>query len=583
MPPLTRRRLLFGGSAAGLLAATGAAAVLSRRSDPESAPSPRDVPTGPSPGPTPPAPSAPRTGGIARLHAPSAFNFDTFDALRSGEPSVLEVLGRTHSRLVEWLDPAQAILGPGLAASWEQPEAGYLTLHLHPAARWHPRPPLDGRPVEASQVQAHLRRATELAAAGDMPAPQRPQDWLGLHSVTAPDGGLVRIETNGPDPFLLLTLASRFALIQPPEAVDAFEDAWAGRDPASVIGSGPFVYEGAADGRLRFAAHAGGHAPPLLDAVDVSEPMDLVARFRARELDEVTVRDRRDAPAALSGNESSVSTFTRYEDSPIITTLSVGAPPWNNLNLRLALSAALSRPELARRLFGGRADPSAPVSPAHAAFAYPARDLATFAGYRPNYEDEIADARRYWDAGGGPSLGPLTVDIPAVFDPAYSASSALISMLREALDVDVRVRVDSYTAISDRAAAGAYGNGQLALWFGWGPLDVEPDPSRALIETYHPESPTALTFGYRSEPLLLALEDIRDKMELNERKDGVKRAQAQLLEEAGGPALSWLLQRSETLRWNYLRGPAPTPFWIHHLSGNIALDPADPAHAGRPS
>ncbi len=583
MPRLTRRTFIMGGSAAGVVAAAGATAALLRDNGGDAPPTTGERAATPTPSVPPGSPTAslPR-GGTARIHSPAAFSFDTFDALQSGEPTTLEALGRTHSRLVDWLDPAGAILGPALAASWEQPEPDQLVLHLDPAARWHDRPPLDGQPVQADQVRGHLSRAVELARAGGMPALQRAQDWLRVRDVSTP-GELVRIETDGPDPFLLETLASRFALVQAPEAVDAFEETWPELAPESVVGSGPFVYEGDSGGALRFVANRAGHAMPVLDALEVLPPRDLVARFRDRLLDEATFRDRRDAPAALEGNEGSVSALSRFEDSPIITTLSVGAPPWNNLNLRRALSAALNRSELARRLFAGRADACGPVSPAHAAFAYGEADLARFPGYRLDPAEDARDARAYWEAGGGPSLGPLTVDIPAVFDPLYAASSVLPPMLTDALGVEVRVRVDSYTTISERAASGAYGNGQLALWFGWGPPDVEPDPSRALIETYDSVSPTAAALGYRSDPVILMIEAIRSALELNERKDGVKRLQGHLLNEAGGPVLTLLLQRAEALRWNYYQAPAPTPFWIQHLATQLAIDPSHPAFRARPA
>jgi ABC-type transport system substrate-binding protein len=282
----------------------------------------------------------------------------------------------------------------------------------------------------------------------------------------------------------------------------------------------------------------------------------------------------------VSGNESAVTAVTRFEDSPIITTLSVARPPWNDLNLRRALSAALNRRELARRLFGGRAEPSGPVSPAHH-WAHTPEDLARFPGYRADYAADIADARRLWEAGGGPALGTLTVDIPAVFDPAYSASAVLAPMLEEALGVKVRVRVDSYTTISERAASRAYGNGQLAFWFGWGPPDAEPDPSRALVETYDSTSPTAATLGYHSDPVNLAVGEIRAAQELNERKDGVKRLQSHLLDEAGGPIITWLLQRSDVVRWNYYHAPSPTPFWNQQLANRHYIDPSDPSFVGR--
>src|SRR5690606_28055806 len=128
-----------------------------------------------------------------------------------------------------------------------------------------------------------------------------------------------------------------------------------------------------------------------------------------------------------------------------------------------------------------------------------------------------------------------------------------------------------------------YGNGQLALWFGWGPPMVEPDPSRSLIEMWGPGSATSAVTGYAlpadARTVLGALAAARDFIE---QKETVKRIQAAIVEEGGGGLLYWALQEAETLRWNYYHGAAPVPFWAQQLASDAFLEPGDPSYSLRP-
>ena len=237
-PPITRRRALLGGAAAATAAITAAAGLAIYRPGGSTSRSTADPARGSPTSPTLPSPThtpIPRPrGGTARIPSPGRFNFDTFDAQRTGEPSVLEVLGRTHSRLIDWGDSADPQLIPGLAASWEQPDAGTLIFHLDPRARWDARAPTNGRAVTAADVRTHFTRQAALAR-GTLPFSQRPEDFAKLH--VANTGILtvtVRTET---DPWALNTFASRYALIQAPESLDAF-GASGEPSPAQLRGSG---------------------------------------------------------------------------------------------------------------------------------------------------------------------------------------------------------------------------------------------------------------------------------------------------------------------------------------------------------
>jgi ABC-type transport system substrate-binding protein len=392
----------------------------------------------------------------------------------------------------------------------------------------------------------------------------------------------VVIETSRPDPFLVQTLAGRFALVQAPEAVSAFEKSWSERRAEQVIGCGPFRFDGQdSDGNLRFSAHREGHRLPPLDGIRVSEPFDEAARFLSRENDEALTRDRRDA-ATIRAAATELQEMRRFEDSPVITTLFVGAPPWNNFDLLKALSGALNRRELASRLFGDRAEPSSPVGPVWPAFAPSEADLASFAGFRTSFDEDAHDARAHWSAAGGAALGTVTVDFPAIFDPLYGASAVVVGMLNEVLGPQFKPAVESYITISAKALGHSYGNGEPAFWLGWGPSFSGPDPSRSLDETYRSTGPGFATTGFRSASVDRALDGVMTEFDLRTRKGATRQLALALLEAAGGGVVDWLVQRSEVFRWPYFKRSNPSPFWDQHLDAWAYLDPVGAASASRP-
>jgi len=510
-----------------------------------------------------------------------SFNFDTFDAQRAGEPTVVEVLGRTLSRLVQWTDFAGAKLAGDLAAMWEQPDEQTLILHLNPAARWQDRPPVNGRPVTATDVVTHLERILSLLS-GSLPLTQRASDYASIATVSSSSAGVVTLATSAPDPFLLGTLAGRFALVQAPEAVSAFEAQWQDAKPEQVIGSGPFLFSGNDGGTLTFTAFRGGHRAPLLDGLSVGGPSDDPAPFQAKKVDELLTRDRRDADAVHQVLGNGVAELARFEDSPVISTFFVGNPPWNNAALTMALSAALNRKELASRLFGGRAAACGPVSPATPAFALSDTELVAYPGFRNDYAADMRDAKQRWDAAGGPGLGTVTVDFPSIFDPRYSASSVVTGMLNDALGNQFRAAVETYTTISEKASARKYGNGNAAFWFGWGPpLDL-PDASRYLLETYAAGSPNGQALGLQAKLQSSSLQPIATEFDLARRAVLAKQVARDVLASGELGLLPWLLQRSELFRWPYFSGSEPAPFWPQHLDDTASLDQKQTSFTGRP-
>ena len=555
----SRRAFIAGGVAAAGALGAGAAVFAGRSGSsspaaPTVAPPPPTSSVPPSPSPSPTPTPLPR-GGTIRLAAPHRFSFDTFDAQRTGEPSVVEVLGRTHSRLVDWVDFQAPTLGAGLAARWEQPDALTLLLHVAPAARWHERPGFAARPVTAADIVEHLLRTLQIARSGTAPLAQHYAAYASFEKVDSPATGVVRVAFSAPDPFALETLAGEFALVQAPEAVAFLEASASPVDETLIAGSGPFLFDGTRDGSLAFKPAPGGHTPPpIFDELHVAEPYDLVARLQDVELDEVITRDRRDAEAIRATGLA--SEYPRFEREIVMSSLDAGAPPWNIPTITSALSGALNRFRLANELFGGRAAPSGPVPPVHAGFALTERVLALYPGYRPDPQDDARDARQRWEAAAGPSLGTITIDFPSVFDPLYSASSIVTGILNEVLGDQFRPAVETYTTISRRVQDGYYGNGRAALWFGWGPPIPSPDPRRAFAERYRglPGLPAGLSFDGAATLDSAPLERTR-----------IQDLQQVVIQAGFGGVIPWVQQRSELFRRSGVSGPWPSPFWDRHL------------------
>lgn len=537
MTRLSRRTLLAGALSAG---GAAAAAVAVRRSAGPSAGPP--VPAGePSPSPSPsPSPTPPPRGGAARLAATSSFDFDTFDALRSGEPSTVELLGRVHARLLQWDDPAGARLGPDLAAAWEQPDPLTLLLRLDPRARWHGVPPLGGRPVTEDDVRLHLERALAIAREGSAPLVQRTGALRDVARVELPAPGLVRLVLARPSPLLESALAAEFALVQPPEPASRFD-----ADPldaALLAGCGSWRCTGFDGQSAKFEAHTAGHRPPLLDTLTVSPPTDTLERYRAGDLDEFPAFDPRDAAAARA--VAGVQEFALPWRQAVVSTFSVSAPPWSDARLLEAISGALNRQWLIAGLFAGRALASGPLPPVYAA-ALPESDLAAFPGCAADPDEDARAARQRWEAAGGPALGHVTVDVPAIFDPRYAASARVIDRLNAVLGPQFRPAVERYPVIAARVQEGFYGNGRAAFWFGWGPPLPSPDPREALLDLYgHALAPA------EREALLVSADAA-----------SLRSLQRRLLAGLAGGVIPWVQQVTEVFRRPGLEGPAPSPFW----------------------
>ncbi|WP_322819760.1 ABC transporter substrate-binding protein [Tepidiforma sp.] len=536
MPRITRRRFLLGSSVIAATAAGGALLAARTRTPPTSTP-----PAHPTPLPsTAPTPTPLPRGGTLTIATTGSLQADTFDVLRTGIPAAIEILGRVHARLLQWADPAAAILGPDLATAFEQPDPQTLLLRLDPRGRWHDAPPLDGRPVAPEEVRASLERLAAAARRADTLAGRRSAPLADIARVELPQPGLLRLVLHQPSPLLTTALAGEYALLQHPDLVDRF-DPEVPLDSTLLAGCGPWRLDAFDSASARFVAQIGGHRTPLLDSLTVTSPFDVVERYRAGHLDEFPAFDPRDADSARALPEiQQLRTFLR---EPVISTFATSAPPWSDTRLLDAISGALDRHWLAATLFAGRAQPSGPLPPVYAA-TLDAQALAPFPGFSTDPDADARAARQRWEAANGPALGTIVIDFPAIFDPRYAAAAHIVRRLATVLGPQFQPAIERYPTIAERIEQGYYGNGRAAFWFGWAAALPSPDPREALLQLH----------GH-------ALDPAAHRQILDGQPSALAELQRNLLAGFPSGVIPWIQQTIEIFRRPDTFGPTPSPFW----------------------
>ncbi len=214
-PSLTRRDVLKLGGAA-LAASTAGAGLLASR--------PAEAQT-------------PKRGGTFRLRMPvSPVHFDPQQTVAF---STMVPLSFTHSRLVKVkagssVKPGTTPLEPDLAESWTQPNDTTYVFKLRRGARWHPKPPVNGREVTAEDVKYTYERF--------LTVPGNPNRGLleQVDKIEAVDKHTVKFTLKEPFAWFLDALASTSTWIIAKEAVEQYGDL---KRPEACIGTGPWMLE----------------------------------------------------------------------------------------------------------------------------------------------------------------------------------------------------------------------------------------------------------------------------------------------------------------------------------------------------
>ncbi len=591
---LSRRRLLGSAAVSGVGAAS--LALVGCGDDDDDAGGGTTPAASASAGASPSAAASPsavakQKGGTG--HFVSANNtWDTFDVDRSRFSPVAWLMGYTNMGVVQWDSFTNGKVGGGIAESWETPDKNTYTFKIRQNVFWHNKAPVNGRQAVADDVvQFILRNKSGKTLDGvDDPNFYRKAAYQNVDKVEAVDKFTVKVTFSKPDPFFLTTLAGSYSKVQAPEAVKAFEKDYANMKADLVIGTGAFVLKDwSADGKSNWVRHEKYHAQVNWDGITwlplFTDQAAQQAAFEQKQIDAFSPTQNAVLADLLKRFDGKINETKVFSGNPQAGTYYGGAAPWNNPNLIGAIFRAFDRRALISSLLQGKAALSGNVPPPQAAFGVTEKELITFPGYLEDRAKEETEARKMWDAGGGPALGEVIVDIPDIWEGLYSGGSALITaQLKKVLGNTFTAKIEPYSTITGKLVKQQYGNGKANVWWGWITELSDPEPTLLQYLQYNSAQPQFQQFGVKVDKIDTLTAQGVAEFDIAKRQELSKEVNRELLKVYGAGVHYSLVGVGSVLRHNYLKVGESVPFVTQHQAGTEAyFDQKDPTWAGRPA
>ena len=375
---------------------------------------------------------------------------------------------------------------PWLAKEWSRsPDGLEWRFTLRDNAMWQ-----DGRPVTPEDVKFSFDYVT--TGAGSSVSRLAPS--LDLKEVVVEPPNVVVVRLNKPTAVFEEDVAMRLFVI-PQHVWSTVTDPAKFREPAAVIGSGPYKLESAdeAGGAYLFIANDSFYlGSPYVKRVElVPAPNELLALQRD-EIDAGEIVEESAPEEQIKAFESNPR-FTKLEGPydwllALHINLAKGFP-YDRKEFRQAIAYALDRKDTVTRLLQGRGAPGTVggLSPDHPLLA---PDLPTYDRDVPRSKSML-DALGLKDTNGDglrelPNGAPFVQELQA--NSRFSAkSSELVKEYLREVGIDVRVRILDKAAADDSAGKGNY---TMAL-VGYGGMSGDPDQN---LRSRYAASPKSTSF-----------------------------------------------------------------------------------------
>ena len=222
--------------------------------------------------------TAPKRGGDYREAGQK--DLAPLDPILSTSTTTLMVPNTVGDRLLDFTNaarknPYRNEIEGDLALSWElSPDGLTYSFHVTDKAKWHNKPPVNGRAFTADDIRAvYNRNAT---AANSVSKGY----FDNMASVTAPNATTLVIKLRSPQPDFLVPLASRDMVIYPMELIDNGALA----NTRDAIGTGAYIATELVKGsHSKFVRNPDYWKPgkPYIDTIEVKTTPDSNARLAA--------------------------------------------------------------------------------------------------------------------------------------------------------------------------------------------------------------------------------------------------------------------------------------------------------------
>ena len=329
-----------------------------------------------------------------------------------------------YDALVDWKD--DLTVGPGLAESWNTSGTKWV-FRLRKGAYFS-----NGKEVDAEDVVYSMKRILDSPGKGF---------YAAISDTKATDKYTVEMTLSAPSAALLTLLGGRYAFIIPKDG-DKQVDL-----KLTSIGSGPFIVkEFVQNQRLVLQKNPKSwHAPNVrvdeLTIRIIPDEANIVAGLRSKEVDLAVFEDNKnyfltkDDPNLVTGRAKA----TRWD----ILDFPLDAPPFNNVKLRQAISAALDREAIMAAAISGLGTPVG---------GYPAALWGAMAPEQnPFFKRDVAKAKQLLQEGAVTTPIKLTLRSIVGYSALNAAAQVIVENLKEIgisaeiQQVDLGIWIDEFS------------------------------------------------------------------------------------------------------------------------------------------
>jgi peptide/nickel transport system substrate-binding protein len=321
--------------------------------------------------------------------------------------SSFDLIGVVYERLVEFDEAGQP--QPMLAESWENPDDLTYVFTLRQGVTFH-----TGKGLTAEDVKFTFDRIKDEAMASPWASQFAPVD-----AIEATDDLTVTFRLNAPYGPFLATLSSNYASIVPNDDTIDFQ--------ATMAGTGPFMLESwEQDTETVLVAHAGYWNPdePLVTTVRYRILPEETARLAAVRTGEIHLTAIADPLTVDAAAETEGVQVIEYDTTDYyLLGFNCAEPPFDNPQVRQALSLAIDRQAIVDAVFFGRGQVTGPVVPTLGEWAQPIEQL-------PNYEVDREKAQTLLEEAGASDLS-FTILVGSLYQEFVNIALVIQDQLSE--------------------------------------------------------------------------------------------------------------------------------------------------------
>ena len=518
---LTRRQAL---KAVGL---TGLGMALLNACAPQAPTQPAEPKPGaqaaPGAAPAKPAAAAPKDGGVFRHDPNLTENPPTLDPYLNVSYRPQYIAAYFYSRLLmskkgPGIPNLAYIMEGDLAESWKVSDDGLTyTFNLRPEAKWHNKPPLNGRPVTSQDVAWSFDRLMKVS-------PQK-SAFDQVADVTAPNDRTVVFKLKDVYAPFETTIGAPIFWIMPREVIEQDGDA-----SKRIIGSGPFVFDKfesgvAFYGKKNPTYHRQGepHVDEIVGLI-IPDVATRMAGLRAKELDGCIVEQQDLEPLKQTNPDIQIVEW-EFNYIPFIY-WKVDTPPFNDVRVRQAVSMAINRDEQITAITNGRGGWNNAVPWALSEWWLDPHgpDMGPNAKY---FKYDPAEARKLLAAAGYPDGLKVEMIATPGYGQVWVQRVELMQQSLKSAGIETSIKMQEYSAYIGTTFAGKFEGGNV-LVFGLETPFTEPHDF--LFNMYHPRG-TRNHAGVNDAKLTEMLEKQVRTLDKAERKKQIFDIQRYLAEQ----------------------------------------------------